>query len=158
MLESDIEQLIKLYNDNHRVSYIVREFPEYSIYEIKSTIDELVNDGILQPRNTEKRYESLINDYLNEQMNPKQLMEKYKYTIHTIYKILHQYNIKITRGTKNYNKRKKTKIEDLSQHTKEILLDINNNLTTGELREKYGITRQYVSYLKNKYIKGEKDE
>lgn len=149
MTEQDKNLIISLWNNGETVSNIIKMLP-YDENTARNMIKELRDGNILKDRTKRNAKECVKIAVEQGIMNKYQIAEMYGYDITTIENAIISLRIKRQRPHKNYKKRKEV---ELSEQTHKIIEDLRaKEQTQGAIAKKYNVSRQYVSWLKKKYV------
>lgn len=119
--------------------------------ESLKVIEELVENGIIvfgKKRSKERTKRIFLNAYYGGEKNLHEIAKEYGYSYNYVRILLLEEKIRRKRPPHNYNKTR------LSDKTNDILECLKMGQNSKEIQEKYKVTRQYVSYVKNKYLGG----
>lgn len=155
MTESERRLIIDLWESRMKIADIVKMLP-CDEKTARGYIKSLKDEGVLaaeKHRNKELTRQVIKTAYDNGEHNPYELARTYHLSANTVKTILVGFGLKRKRPKRNYKKRNPTDIGRLCVKTQEICAEIANGATAKELTAKYGVTRQYVSFLKKKYFK-----
>lgn len=153
MDKQNIDLLIRLWNSNLSIASIIKMIPEKENI-IKTHIADLRAKGILLDRKKSTK-ESLVLEYQNGETNPYEIAEKYNLSICTVRQYLGCAGLKRKRPSKNYKKREKVKMCNLSEKTKTIINALNSKKSLVQIAKENNVSKQYVAKVRDKYVVGD---
>lgn len=149
---TDHEKLIcsTLWNDGESITSIAKILP-YRIGTAKRLIRGLIASGYLPPRKkgelVKERLKQLVESGITDSYEIASILGITQQTA-LVYKS--QMRLYTARPKKNYRP------TVLSEKTQQLIAELENGVSSKEIRAKYGVSRQYVDKVKSKYIKGQK--
>lgn len=151
MTEQDINLIIRLWESGEPKCVIVKMLP-YKPYHIEKKILELRQNGVLKGRSgktSTKTHDKVLDAYNNGITNPYEIADMLGLSHHTIKEHLNKANLNRTRPKHNYITCDKTRL---------IRADLESGIKAREIAKKYGVSTQWVHFVKNKYKENENDE
>jgi DNA-binding CsgD family transcriptional regulator len=155
MSESEIKLVKELWESGNTIRQIARLLP-YKEYIAIKKIQELRRNGGLSEKggrtyeNTKAKILQLYNDGIK---NCEQIGKILCLSKDYVRNILVAEKLNRKRPQHNYNKRKPVDISTLCDKTQKIVQELNNGKPIKDIAKSQNVSRQYVSALKNKYLK-----
>lgn len=149
MTEQDKNLIIRLWESGEPSSSIVRLLP-YDAQTAKSMIMELRQNGVLKGRSGKtatKTWEKVLRAYNDGITSPYDLAEMFLLKVSTVNNILGSSGLKRQRPKHNYKQRK------VCENTKAIITALKSGKRVREICEDFGVSKQYVYEVKNKFVK-----
>ena len=149
------ENLIKsLWENGEKEDSIIKMLP-FDKQTSQQMIDCLKKKGVILENRKRKSIEDtkklILEAYQSGMTNPYEIAEKYGYSKNTITTYLVELHLGRKRPAHNYNKSRQY---SLSKKTESIIESLKSGLKSKEIQEMYKVSRQYVHYVKYKYLKG----
>ena len=149
MTESEIKLVERLWASGKGVGEIARLLP-YKEYIAKREISELKKKGVLKGKSgksqaiTQERILQAFNDGIT---SPYEIAELCGVCRRYVYNVLSQAKVKIQRPKHNYKQRK------LCENTQAIITALKSGKRVREICDEFGVSKQYVYEVKNKFVK-----
>ena len=153
MTESEKILVVNLWEEKKPIKYIVSLLP-YKPYVARKQIKEMVENGELKQRrcrDKERSKNKILEIYNNKTKNIYEIAKETNLSFNYVRDILYRCGIRRKRPEKNYKKRKQTTFEDLSNNSKEILLELKNGKTARQISKEKDISTQWIHKLKSQH-------
>ena len=153
MTESEKNLVVKLWAENKSISYIVSLLP-YRPYVAKTQIKKMIEEGALQNRVFRSKAESVkmvASVYKNKTSNIYEIAKELNLTVGYVSELVRLAGIKRKRPPKNYKKRKKTELNDLSNKSQEIILELKSGKSARLIAKEKDVSVQWVHETKKRY-------
>lgn len=151
MSEEAIKQLCRLWENGESLTTIYRLLPNKP-REIRQELAKLRQNGILGERTQVRRSisrEKILQAY-NCGKTPIEIANKLECSTTTVYTALREQGIMLERP-KHYKKRE-VKVGMLCDKTQAIIKCMQEGKRACEISKEFGVSRQYVSIIKHKYL------
>lgn len=152
MNEETIKQLCKFWESGESLTIIYRLLP-YKPKEIRQQLARLRQNGVLGERTQVGRGISrnkILQAYKDENLTPTEIANELGCSTTTVYTALREQGVILERP-KHYKKRE-VKVEMLCDRTQAIIANLQGGKRANEVAKEFGVTRQYISLIKNKYL------
>lgn len=143
MTENDISLIKKQWEIGVPIKQIVRNMPCSKGDAMKHLL-KLQRDGVLPKRERKSGSVIVVAAYKSGMHNPYEIAETYGYKVGTVRNWLTK--AKLSRGRPKHNWKEKPQ----SEKTKKILQCIENGMRSCDIAREFGVTKQWVSYLKTR--------
>lgn len=151
MNEETIKQLCKFWESGESLATIYRLLP-YKPKVIRQQLAELRQKGVLGERTQVGRNisrEKILLAY-KDGKTPFEIANELDCSTTTVYTALREQGIMLERP-KHYKKRE-VKVEMLCDNTQAIIKCLKEGKRVCEVAREFDVTKQYVSFIKNKYL------
>lgn len=146
MTQQDRELIIRLWNNRMSINKIVRMLP-YSSTVASQYVKEVKASGALKAENrAPTQCKIVVTAYKNGMTNPHEIAEHFGYNFDTVQTFLTRAKLNRVRPSKNYKQR--TGVD----RTRQIITAINDGKSNAEIARQFGVTRQWVFYIRKKYV------
>lgn len=150
MTENEIKLAEQMWENGSTMGEIARVLP-YKEYKSLGELRKLKQNGVLKGRSGKtkaKTWGRVVEAYNGGITNPYELAKMFNTTKDTINTILVNSGVRRKRPKHNY------KNTVMSQKTLLVVEDLKNGMESVDIQKKYGITKQWVSLIKIKYLGG----
>lgn len=146
MTQQDRELIIRLWNNRMSINKIVRMLP-YKPTVARQYVKEVKESGALKAENrVPTQREIVVTAYKNGMTSPHEISETFDINYNCVQTYLKDAKLQRKRPPKNYKKR------NAPERRQQIITAINGGKSNAEIAREFGVTRQWVFYIRKKYV------